>query len=195
MGWRSLTRASVLKNVDFSRGTNFAIHDTHLCVASHRWVILSILYYTTILFILSYQKPKMRQHPNPGPLRRPIILSLAWVVGGEVDMVDKTTCCRAEEGPRIVAGLVWGTSANGGMRTTSGVWKDVRTRDIHPISVHCWASVADGGPVLYRHWVNVSCLLNSNLDTLSQWWSSAGSPPRLVGIGLYKAALWISLFI
>ena len=33
------------------------------------------------------------------------------------------------------------------------------TGDIHPKLVQCWASVADDGPSLYRHWVNVSCLL------------------------------------
>ena len=32
-------------------------------------------------------------------------------------------------------------------------------RDIDPMLVQCWASVADGGPALYQHLVNVSCLL------------------------------------
>ena len=27
--------------------------------------------------------------------------------------------------------------------------------------VQCWASVVDDGPILYQHWVNVSCLLDS----------------------------------
>ena len=31
-----------------------------------------------------------------------------------------------------------------------------QTRDVHPMSVQCCANVADGGPALYRHWVNVS---------------------------------------
>ena len=34
-----------------------------------------------------------------------------------------------------------------------------QTRDNHPMLVQCWASVADGGPTLYQHRVNVSCLL------------------------------------
>ena len=25
--------------------------------------------------------------------------------------------------------------------------------------IQCWASVADDGPTLYQHWMNVSCLL------------------------------------
>ena len=36
-----------------------------------------------------------------------------------------------------------------------------RTQDSHHRLVQCWASVADGGPTLDRHWVNVCCLLNS----------------------------------
>ena len=31
--------------------------------------------------------------------------------------------------------------------------------NIHPMLAQCWASVADGGPTLYQHWVDVSCLL------------------------------------
>ena len=34
-----------------------------------------------------------------------------------------------------------------------------QTRDVEPVLVLCWASVADGGPELDQHWVNVSCLL------------------------------------
>ena len=34
-----------------------------------------------------------------------------------------------------------------------------QTRDIHPVLVKCWDSVADRGPTLYQHWVNVSCLV------------------------------------
>ena len=34
-----------------------------------------------------------------------------------------------------------------------------QTRGVEPVQVWCWASVADGGPELEQHWVNVSCLL------------------------------------
>ena len=34
-----------------------------------------------------------------------------------------------------------------------------QTRDVHSVPVQCWASVADSGPTLNRHCVNVSCLL------------------------------------
>ena len=30
-----------------------------------------------------------------------------------------------------------------------------------PMMVQCWASVADGGPALNQHWVNVPCLLGT----------------------------------
>ena len=35
----------------------------------------------------------------------------------------------------------------------------VETRGVEPVLVLCWASVANGGPELDQHWVNVSCLL------------------------------------
>ena len=38
-------------------------------------------------------------------------------------------------------------------------------RDIHTMLVHCWPSVADGGPTLYQHWVNVSYLLGTALQS------------------------------
>ena len=34
-----------------------------------------------------------------------------------------------------------------------------QTRHIHPMLVQCCVSVADGGPTMYQHWVDVSCLL------------------------------------
>ena len=34
-----------------------------------------------------------------------------------------------------------------------------QTRDVNPMLYYCWASVADGGPTVIQHWVNVSCLL------------------------------------
>ena len=34
-----------------------------------------------------------------------------------------------------------------------------QTRHIHPMLVQCCVSVADSGPTMYQHWVNVSCLL------------------------------------
>ena len=39
-----------------------------------------------------------------------------------------------------------------------------QTRDIHPVLVEWWASVVDGGPTLHQQWVNVSCLLESQLS-------------------------------
>ena len=36
-----------------------------------------------------------------------------------------------------------------------------QTRDVDPMLVYFWASVADGGPKIDQHWVNVSCLLAS----------------------------------
>ena len=38
-----------------------------------------------------------------------------------------------------------------------------QTRDANPIAFQCWASVADNGPTLKLHWVNVSCLLGCSL--------------------------------
>ena len=32
-----------------------------------------------------------------------------------------------------------------------------QTRYVHPMLIQCWASVADGGPILNQHWVNVLC--------------------------------------
>ena len=34
-----------------------------------------------------------------------------------------------------------------------------QTRGVEPELILCWASIADGGPELDQHWVNVSCLL------------------------------------
>ena len=36
-----------------------------------------------------------------------------------------------------------------------------QARDIHPMLVHCWSSVAEGRPILYQYWmfVWISCLL------------------------------------
>ena len=34
-----------------------------------------------------------------------------------------------------------------------------RTRGIHPMLFHCWASVEDGGPTLKQQGVNALCLL------------------------------------
>ena len=36
-----------------------------------------------------------------------------------------------------------------------------RSRDIQPMLAQCWSSVADDGPTLRQHWLNISCLLNS----------------------------------
>ena len=38
-----------------------------------------------------------------------------------------------------------------------------QTRDIHPRLVQCWTSVIDGEPTLNQPWVNVSCLLRSDI--------------------------------
>ena len=34
-----------------------------------------------------------------------------------------------------------------------------KKRDINPVLDYCWASVADDGFIMNRHWINVSCLL------------------------------------
>ena len=36
-----------------------------------------------------------------------------------------------------------------------------QTLHIHQMLEHCCFSVADGGPTMYQHWVNVSCLLGA----------------------------------
>ena len=38
------------------------------------------------------------------------------------------------------------------------VLPDKQTRGAEPVLVLCWASLADGGPELDQHWVNVACL-------------------------------------
>ena len=38
-----------------------------------------------------------------------------------------------------------------------------QTRDAKPVLFECWATVADGGPTLKQHWLNVSCLLDTRL--------------------------------
>ena len=37
-----------------------------------------------------------------------------------------------------------------------------QTRYIDPMLFQCWSSVADGGPTLKQHWVNVSCWWDDN---------------------------------
>ena len=34
-----------------------------------------------------------------------------------------------------------------------------QTRDVDPMLVYCWPTICNAGPTVYRHWVNVSCLL------------------------------------
>ena len=53
-------------------------------------------------------------------------------------------------------------------------WFDLiqQARDVHPMSIQCWAGVCDAGTTLYRHCVNASCLLGS--DSSSDPWSLAG---------------------
>ena len=38
-----------------------------------------------------------------------------------------------------------------------------QSRDVYPMLFYCWASVADGGPTLTQHRINVSYLLPSQL--------------------------------
>ena len=40
-----------------------------------------------------------------------------------------------------------------------------QTRYVEPMLFYCWAGVADNGPTLKQHWLNVSCLLGHNIDT------------------------------
>ena len=43
-----------------------------------------------------------------------------------------------------------------------------QTRYINPLLVQCWTSVVDGGPTMDQHWFDVSCLLGSESETLTQ---------------------------
>ena len=52
-------------------------------------------------------------------------------------------------------------------------------RYIDSMLFQCWTSVADGGPTLKRHWVNISCLLGCRvhlLPTLKCFVASLNSP-------------------
>ena len=40
----------------------------------------------------------------------------------------------------------------------------------------CWSSVVSGGPTLFRHWVNVSCLLESGHSAFSRQRADQASP-------------------
>ena len=42
-----------------------------------------------------------------------------------------------------------------------------QTRYVEPMSFYCWASVADNGPTLKQHWLNVSCLLGHNINIIT----------------------------
>ena len=48
-------------------------------------------------------------------------------------------------------------------------------RDYHPMLVHCWAAVVDGGPTVDQHWVNVSGLLGSLHSWTCLWLFSVAS--------------------
>ena len=39
-----------------------------------------------------------------------------------------------------------------------------QTRDVHPLLVHCWATVYDAGPSLNQQWANDSYLMRPFLD-------------------------------
>ena len=43
------------------------------------------------------------------------------------------------------------------------VFSSQQTRNIQPMLLQCWPIVFDADPTLYRHWLNVSCLLGCDL--------------------------------
>ena len=46
-------------------------------------------------------------------------------------------------------------------RYLTAMYKPARQkkRDLNPVHVYCWVSVADDGSILNQHWINVLCLL------------------------------------
>ena len=52
----------------------------------------------------------------------------------------------------------------------------------HTYSPHqCWFSVVNGGPTLFQHWVNVSCLLESGYSACSRQRADQASPVLNIG--------------
>ena len=53
-----------------------------------------------------------------------------------------------------------------------------QTRYVEPMLFYCWASVADNGPTLKRHWLklghNIITVLPSKQDTLTQCFLDVG---------------------
>ena len=42
---------------------------------------------------------------------------------------------------------------------TTALWFSRQTRNVDPMLIYCWASIADDGSILNLHWVEKSCLL------------------------------------
>ena len=59
-----------------------------------------------------------------------------------------------------------------------------QARYVHTMLIQCWASVADGVPILNQHWANVSCLVvympPSKHETLNQCWCNVGPASKTV---------------
>ena len=51
-----------------------------------------------------------------------------------------------------------------------GIAAAQQTRYIEPGLGYCWVDVADGGPTLTQHWVNVSCLLGGLVSLEAYCW-------------------------
>ena len=65
----------------------------------------------------------------------------------------------------------------------------------HTYSPHqCWSSVVSGGPTLFRHWVNVSCLLESGHSAFSRQRADQASPCfTLRALSVYRPSQYTSL--
>ena len=48
---------------------------------------------------------------------------------------------------------------------------DTTTRNIKPMLVWSWSSVAEAGPTSTQHWFNVSCLLGISHDLFARHWA------------------------
>ena len=44
-----------------------------------------------------------------------------------------------------------------------------QSRDVDPMSVHCWADVGNGGPKVSHHWIDVSLILECLRPIIDTW--------------------------
>ena len=123
-----------------------------LLLALRRWASISPVLGYRVVFDATLnvrQHHRRRANINPAFVQNIVeVLQPAWSWPTDYGRMD--TSQHRRRWPNIYIGSMSACTA----------WPAAQqTRGVEPVLVLCWASVADSGPELDQHWVNVSCLL------------------------------------